>query len=91
MWDAVFRKMVDRLIYEEDDYEAFCDRVTLEVPQHKHLPDPVEMQRMAVGSFAKPVRKWNVDNAPVSGSRFSAYKRLAEETDAVLMTGEGLD
>jgi hypothetical protein len=91
MWYAVFRKMVDRLIYEEDDYEAFCDRVTLEVPQHKHLPDPVEMQRMAVGSFAKPVRKWNVDNAPVSGSRFSAYKRLAEETDAVLMTGEGLD
>ena len=65
--------------------------MALEVPYHKHLPTPVEMQRMAVGSFAKSVRKWNKDNAPVSGVRFSAYKRLAEETDAVLMTGEGLD
>jgi len=91
LWYAVFRKMVDRLIYKEDDYEAFCDRVTLEVPCHKHLPKPVEMQRMAVDSFAKPVRKWNEDNAPVSGARFNSYKRLAEETDAVLMTGEGLD
>lgn len=91
MWYAVFRKMADRMIYKEDDYVAFCDRVALEVPQHKHLPDSVEMQRMAVGSFAKPVRKWNEDNAPVSGARFSAYKRMAEETDAVLMTGEGLD
>jgi len=91
MWYAVFRKMVDKLIYKEDDYEAFCDRVTLEVPHHKHLPDPVEMQRMAVGSFARSVNKWNVNNAPVSGSRFNAYKRLAEETDALLTTGEGLD
>lgn len=91
MWYAVFRKMADRLIYKEDDYESFCNRVALEVPYHKHLPTPVEMQRMAVGSFAKSVRKWNKDNAPVSGVRFSAYKRLAEETDAVLMTGEGLD
>ena len=91
LWYAVFRKMVDRLIYKEDDYEAFCNRVTLEVPYHKHLPKPVEMQRMAVGCFAKPVMKWNEDNAPVSGARFSSYKRLAEETDAILMTGEGLD
>ena len=91
LWYAVFRKMVDRLIYKEDDYQAFCNRVTLEVPYHKHLPKPVEMQRMAVGCFAKPVMKWNEDNAPVSGARFSSYKRLAEETDAILMTGEGLD
>ena len=91
MWYAVFRKMVDRLIYKEDDYVAFCDRVALEVPQHEHLPNPTELQRMAVGSFAKSVKKWNEENAPVSGARFSAYKRMAEETDAVLMTGEGLD
>lgn len=91
MWYAVFRKMVDRLIYKEDDYEAFCDRVALEVPLHEHLPNPVEMQRMAVGSFAKPVRKWDEKNAPVKGVRFNAYKQLAEETDAMLMTGEGLD
>lgn len=91
MWYAVFRKMADRLIYKEDDYGTFCNRVAMEVPQHKHLPKPVEMQRMAVGSFAKSVMKWNKDNAPVVGSRFSAYKRLAEETDTVLMTGEGQD
>ena len=90
-WYAVFRKMVDRLIYEEDDFESFCKRVELEVPHHKHLPTEEEMQRMAVGSFAKAVTKWDENNAPVKGLRFKAYKRLADKTDAMLMKGEGLD
>lgn len=91
MWYAVFRKMVDRLIYKEDDFEAFCDRVKLEVPHHQHLPSVEEMQRMAVGSFAKSVNKWDENNAPVGGSRFKAYKRLADKTDNMLIKGEGLD
>jgi hypothetical protein len=91
MWYAVFRKMVDRLIYKEDDFESFCERIELEVPHHKHLPTVEEMQRMAVGSFAKSVNKWDENNAPVTGSRYKAYKRLAEQTDAMLMKGEGLD
>ena len=91
MWYAVFRKMVDRLIYGKDDYEGFCDRVKTEVPHHKHLPSVEEMQRMAVGSFAKSVNKWDENNAPVKGRRYKAYRRLAEKTDAMLMRGEGLD
>ena len=91
MWYAVFRKMVDHLIYAEDDFEGFCDRVETEVPHHKHLPSVEEMQRMAVGSFAKSVNKWDESNAPVGGSRFKAYRRLADKTDAMLMRGEGLD
>lgn len=91
MWYAVFRKMVDRLIYQENDFEGFCNRVEFEVPNHKHLPSVEEMQRMAVGSFAKSVNKWDENNAPVTGSRYKAYKRLAEQTDAMLMKGEGLD
>ena len=90
MWYAVFRKMVDHLIYKEDDFESFCDRVKCEVPHHQHLPSVEEMQRMAVGSFAKSVTKWDENNAPVTGGRFKAYKRLAEQTDAMLLRGEGL-
>ena len=91
MWYAVFRKMVDRVIYKEDDYKSFCDRVESEVPHHEHLPSVEEMQRMAVGSFAKSVNKWDEGNAPVRGSRFRAYKRLAEETDALLIRDEDLE
>ena len=91
MWYAVFRKMADRMIYKEDDYESFCERVELEVPHHEHLPSVEEMQRMAVGSFAKSVNKWDESNAPVTGNRFKAYKRLAEETDALLIRDEDLE
>ena len=65
--------------------------ITCEVPKHKHLPKPSEMQRMAVNSFTRPVKKWSEINAPVVGSRFVAYKKLAEEAERMLLSGEGLD
>lgn len=90
-WYSVYRKMVDLLIYPENDYESFCDRVRMEVPKHEHLPAPEELQRMAVGSFAKPVVKWTEFNAPVKGKRYLIYKNLADETEAMLLRGEGFE
>lgn len=91
MWFAVFRAMIDLVLISEKDYQGFCDLVTCEVPKHKHLPKPSEMQRMAVNSFTRPVKKWSEINAPVVGSRFVAYKKLAEEAERMLLSGEGLD
>ena len=80
-WYAVFRKLVDKEAYGAKDYDGFCQRVAREVPDHKHLPTSVEMERMAVQSFAKPVALWNPDNAPVRGKRFKAYLLIAEKTE----------
>ena len=52
--------------------------IAAEVPHHEHLPTVVELQRMAVGSFRKPVSKWNEMNAPVKGKRYKIYKEIAE-------------
>lgn len=91
LWYAVFRKMVDLILINEKDYKGFCEMVESEVPHHKHLPKPTEMQRMAVESFARPVNKWNEYSAPVVGSRFMDYKKIAEETERMLLRGDGFD
>lgn len=88
MWYAIFRVMVDLLLISDKDYEGFCDMVEAEVPNHEHLPSVKEMQRMAVESFAKPTRKWNETFAPVSGKRFVAYKKLAEDAERLLLRGD---
>ena len=72
-------------------YKGFCEMVECEVPHHKHLPKPTEMQRMAVESFARPVNKWNEYSAPVVGSRFMDYKKIAEEAERMLLRGDGFD
>lgn len=91
LWYAVFRKMVDLVLINEKDYKGFCELVESEVPHHKHLPKPTEMQRMAVESFARPVNKWNEYSAPVVGSRFMDYKKIAEETERMLLRGDEFD
>ena len=91
LWYAVFRKMVDLILISEKDYKGFCELVESEVPHHKHLPKPTEMQRMAVESFARPVNKWNEYSAPVVGSRFMDYKKIAEETERLLLRGDEFD
>ena len=54
------------------------------VPEHKPLPTIVEMQRLAVQSFSKPVAMWRADNAPVKGKRFKDYLHIAQRTKALL-------
>ena len=88
MWYAIFRVMVDLVLISERDYEGFCNMIEAEVPNHEHLPSVKEMQRMAVESFAKPTKKWNESFAPVSGKRFVAYKKLAEDAEKLLLRGD---
>ena len=76
-WYAVMRPMVDAELQMEADFEGFCSRVCRLLPQHKHLPDPKELQRMAVLSFTKPVSLWVECDAPVTGKRFRDYLAIA--------------
>lgn len=76
-WYAVQREMVDQEVAEEGDLASFCSRVCRLLPEHGHLPVAKELARMAVQSFSKPVSMWDVNNAPVSGSRYYDYLNIA--------------
>lgn len=76
-WYAVMRPMVDAELQSETDFDGFCSRVCRLLPHHKHLPEPKEVQRMAVLSFAKPVSLWVECDAPVAGKRFRDYLAIA--------------
>lgn len=80
LWYAVYRPLIDveTDCLTEGDFDEFCELVRSVVPEHEHLPSVQEMQRMAVLSFSKPVRYWDVNNAPVGRTRFKAYMGIAE-------------
>lgn len=84
-WYAVYRAMADLKIMKESDYETFIEMVKKEVPQHKALPTLMEMQRIALQSFIKPVSLWRPQNAPVKGKRFKEYLEIAQRTIELLM------
>ena len=75
---------VDGQLVVEGDFVGFCERVCSLLPEHKHLPTPRELARMAVQSFAKPVSMWVSADAPVQGSRFYDYLRIAKQTGEIL-------
>ena len=84
LWYAVYRVFVDYNIVEDDGFGAFVDMVKEEVPKHKHLPVRDELQRMAALSFAKSVKVWNENNAPVKGKRYKDYLKIAQEAENML-------
>ncbi len=75
-WYAVYRAMVQREVIAGEDYDGFVCLVKEAVPKHDHMTTIDELQRMAIGSFRKPVREWNVKNAPVKGKRFCDYQTI---------------
>ena len=85
-WYAVYRAMADRNVVREGDFEGFCKMIREEVSKHEHLPTPVEMQRLAVQSFAKSVRQWQPGNAPVQGKRYNDYLEIARRMEKLLTT-----
>lgn len=85
LWYAVFRVMVDCNVFGKDHYDSFINRLLKEVPDHEHLPSRVELQRMAIQSFAKPVKQWTADNAPVKIQRFMTYEKIAHQMENLLL------
>ena len=89
-WYAVYRALLDA---EKDDgavlfgrgrFDAFCELVSRLVPDHRNLPTAQELQRMAVLSFDKPIKRWDVENAPVSGAHFYKYLDIARQMQKLL-------
>lgn len=85
LWYAVYRMMADHNVVGEEDFDTFINKVEAEVPHHEHLPTKTELQRLAVQSFAKPVKKWSPDNAPVKGKRYKLYVMIANRTEELLL------
>lgn len=78
-WYAVYRTLLDAKLFADDSIGDFCNRVKTLLPEHEHLPEVKEVQRMAVDSFARPVALWNENDAPVSGKRYDDYLRIARK------------
>lgn len=85
-WYAAYRAMVDCKAVAADDYAGFVELLCEVVPEHGHLPRVVELQRVAVQSFSKPVVLWERGNAPVSGQRYDNYLRIARLVSEMLKT-----
>lgn len=60
------------------------DGVKWLLPDHEHLPTVKELSRMAVQSFVKKIDLWDRNDAPVTGTRFDYYLRIARMTDEKL-------
>ena len=83
-WYAVYRVLVDKELLTENDYRTFVQWVVEEVPGHDHIPDALDLPRVALYSFSKPVSEWKLGKAPVSGKRFRDYCKIAQCTDEEL-------
>ena len=86
LWYAVYRMMADYSVVKVEDFDTFIDKLKTEVPDHEHIPLKVELQRLAVQSFAKPVKQWKPDNAPVKGQRYKSYVYIANKTEELLIS-----
>lgn len=83
-WYAVYKPVADHEYTEKNDFDVFCQRVRKLLLDHKHLPTAKELSRLAVQSFAKKVDLWDRNDAPVTGTRFDHYLRIARMTDEKL-------
>lgn len=85
MWYAAYRVFVDKKIINDGDYDRFVSMVEEAVPGHKNPPKTVELSRMCIDSFRKPLAMWESDDAPVTGKRFKDYLRVGRLTQEALM------
>lgn len=85
LWYAVYRMMADYSVVKVEDFDTFIDKLKTEVPHHKHIPTRAEMLRMCSHSFAKPVKQWTADNAPVKGKRYYKYVAIAMRTEKIML------
>ncbi len=88
-WYAVYRPLVDGGLLGQDMYATFVEMVCRSVPDHRFLPSPDGLRRMAVQSFRHPVSRWDATDAPVSGFRFEEYMRIAREAMVVARHADG--
>ena len=88
-WFPIYRALVQKKLNDEKDYDGFCERIKREMPDHKYLPDPVEIGRLDILGFSKPIEKWNNKDTPVTQrKRFMEYKEIGLRMLDLLECGE---
>ena len=80
-WFSVYRVLADSTLINKEDFSGFCKLVASLVPMHEHLPKDVEMSRLNVGCFKKPLAEWNMETAPVKGKHYFTYLFIGKETE----------
>ena len=76
MWFCVYRALVDVGYLRKGGYEQLKVRMDELFPENDFNISVREVSRMDVGSFSKPVSRWNEEDAPVTGKRFKEYHKL---------------
>lgn len=77
-WLGACRVLMDCEFIPKEHYDKFCELVKSILPDHKHLPNGPELQRMAVACFAKPFGEWKDEKAPVHGKHFNDYYEIGK-------------
>ncbi len=79
-WYSLMRALIDTHYLQAGEYTRMEELVRLFAPLCEHKPNARELSRLAVQSFAKPIACWDKNNAPVKGTVFDEYLRLAQES-----------
>ena len=90
-WFAVYRVLADKDVVGERDFSTFCMMVTEAVPDYEVPPIYAELLRMNVLCFAKQLKLWKPDNAPVKGKRYLDYLMIAQKLEKLLETPQALN
>ncbi len=90
-WYVLMRALIDTKYLKPTEYTRMVELVNVFDPFGKHKPSARELSRIAVDSFAKPIDRWDRNNAPVKGSVFNEYLLLARQALALLTKEEEIE
>lgn len=83
-WFSVYRVLVDRKRVADEDFNGFASLLNEMMGDEAPEPDLKDLSRMNVGCFRKKLKFWREEDAPVQGSRYFQYHKLASDFDNLL-------
>ena len=89
MWFCVYRVLADVGYLHKGGYDMLKERMDELYPDNDFNISVREVSRMDVGSFSKPVSRWDKEDAPVTGKRFNEYHTLATNLTNLLNEARG--
>lgn len=84
LWYSVYRVLADRKCIVEEDFNGFASLLNEMMGDEAPELDLKDLSRMNVGCFRKKLKFWREEDAPVQGSRYFRYYKLASDFDNML-------
>ncbi len=78
-WYSVYRVLADRGVIANGDFPGFVDYIDDIMGEDSPQLSAVDLNRLSVNSFSRPLSLWNENDAPVTGKRFEDYLAIAQE------------